>query len=400
MPVLAWPMMSWPAEGDREGHRLDGEGADDAVRRRARRRCRGGRRSRRTSVRRDGRGTASASGVTVAAGSSAARRGCVVRASLVGGVGHARPGSLRSAGARGGASGPIGGSWVRPDRWLLIGPTGLPDVGELRAAHHCRGTMAEHQLPARGRQHRCGHCRFQGRRPRRLRAHGARPRDRRRPAYHAAVADLLGARVRRADRLHAGSRRTPTWPRRCRYKSALAGLAVAEFGHYAVLDERLRSHGRRPGGGDGAVRRRRRRLPRAHPAHRLARGAGQGLRRRRASPRTSTARSRRYVDAGHPDAGRSVARGRRPGRLRRQGRARGHRRRPAARRAAGAVGPPPRGRGPLAGAARRRSSATRSRRCSSGRHDRPGADLAELGRMFARLTDEHSRRMERLGLSA
>ncbi len=31
---------------------------------------------------------------------------------------------------------------------------------------------------------------------------------------------------------------------------------------------------------------------------------------------------------------------------------------------------------------------------------RPGADLAELGRMFARLTDEHTRRMGRLGLSA
>ena len=31
---------------------------------------------------------------------------------------------------------------------------------------------------------------------------------------------------------------------------------------------------------------------------------------------------------------------------------------------------------------------------------RPGADLAELGRMFARLTDEHIRRMGRLGLSA
>ncbi|HEX2704517.1 MAG TPA: ferritin-like fold-containing protein [Candidatus Lustribacter sp.] len=29
-----------------------------------------------------------------------------------------------------------------------------------------------------------------------------------------------------------------------------------------------------------------------------------------------------------------------------------------------------------------------------------GADLAELGRMFARLTDEHTRRMARLGLSA
>lgn len=30
---------------------------------------------------------------------------------------------------------------------------------------------------------------------------------------------------------------------------------------------------------------------------------------------------------------------------------------------------------------------------------RPGADLAELGRMFARLTDEHTRRMTRLGLN-
>jgi tRNA-(MS[2]IO[6]A)-hydroxylase (MiaE)-like len=32
--------------------------------------------------------------------------------------------------------------------------------------------------------------------------------------------------------------------------------------------------------------------------------------------------------------------------------------------------------------------------------DRPSADLAELGRMFARLTDEHTRRMGRLGLAA
>jgi len=32
--------------------------------------------------------------------------------------------------------------------------------------------------------------------------------------------------------------------------------------------------------------------------------------------------------------------------------------------------------------------------------DRPGADLAEIGRMFARLTENHSKRMAALGLSA
>ena len=32
--------------------------------------------------------------------------------------------------------------------------------------------------------------------------------------------------------------------------------------------------------------------------------------------------------------------------------------------------------------------------------DRPGADLAEIGRMLARLTDNHSRRMADLGLAA
>jgi hypothetical protein len=32
--------------------------------------------------------------------------------------------------------------------------------------------------------------------------------------------------------------------------------------------------------------------------------------------------------------------------------------------------------------------------------DRPGVDLAEIGRMLARLTDNHSRRMQELGLAA
>jgi hypothetical protein len=36
----------------------------------------------------------------------------------------------------------------------------------------------------------------------------------------------------------------------------------------------------------------------------------------------------------------------------------------------------------------------------AGSSNRPSADLAELGRMFARLTDEHTRRMGRLGLAA
>lgn len=35
-----------------------------------------------------------------------------------------------------------------------------------------------------------------------------------------------------------------------------------------------------------------------------------------------------------------------------------------------------------------------------GSTSRPGADLAEIGRMFARLTDAHMRRMGRLGLTA
>ena len=72
---------------------------------------------------------------------------------------------------------------------------------------------------------------------------------------------------------------------------------------------------------------------------------------------------------------------------------------PRDRRPAGPVGPPA-------------ASARRSRRRSAVAVERdalsallvggrpPGADLAELGRMFARLTDEHSRRMDRLGLSA
>ena len=47
-----------------------------------------------------------------------------------------------------------------------------------------------------------------------------------------------------------------------------------------------------------------------------------------------------------------------------------------------------------------RGRARRPGRPARRRAGRAGADLAELGRMFVRLTDEHTRRMERLGLSA
>ena len=48
MPVLAWPMMSWPRQRDRQGHRLDREGVGDAGVGERRARSRRGRRSRRT----------------------------------------------------------------------------------------------------------------------------------------------------------------------------------------------------------------------------------------------------------------------------------------------------------------------------------------------------------------
>jgi hypothetical protein len=36
----------------------------------------------------------------------------------------------------------------------------------------------------------------------------------------------------------------------------------------------------------------------------------------------------------------------------------------------------------------------------SGGVDRPGMDLAAIGRMFARLTENHARRMDALGLAS
>ena len=71
-------------------------------------------------------------------------------------------------------------------------------------------------------------------------------------------------------------------------------------------------------------------------------------------------------------------------------------RRPAGRRAAGAVGASPGGRGVRPGAAgRRRAGVARPACWPTAR----GASSATSGRMFARLTDAHAERMTALGLS-
>ena len=187
------------------------------------------------------------------------------------------------------------------------------------------------------------------------------------------------ARVRRADRLHPAGRRTPSWRPTQPHKAALAGLAVAEFHHYEIAR--------------GAARRRWASTPRTAMApfiapidafhertrpSRLARGPGQGLRRRRHRHRLLPRDRglRRPLDPGPRALG---AGGRRPGRVRGHGRARGDRR-PTRGSPAGS---PCGGAGSWARPCRRpsgwRSSATRSPRCSSAAHGPPGRRPGRAG---------------------
>ena len=219
------------------------------------------------------------------------------------------------------------------------------------------------------------------------------PRRRRRPAGR--------PRVRRADRLRAAGRR-----RRARADAAATRSALAGAGHRRV---RARTRVlRRPTCARSAStrtprwRRSSRRSTPSTSAPRPAAGS-RGWSRptsATASPRTSTARSSAYLDADTREAHRARP-SRTPGsptfvveRVRAA-----HRGRPPARRPAGAVGPAAGRRGAVARRSGWRPSATRCRRCSSAGRP-PGLDLAELGRMFARLTENHTRRMARLGLSA
>ncbi len=217
-------------------------------------------------------------------------------------------------------------------------------------------------------------------------------------AYRAAVVDLLGAlaygELTAFSRLAADADLAPTQP----YKAALAGLAVAEFHHYEALTASLGEMGVDP---DEAM------APFIAPIdafHDRTRPTGwlEGLVKAYVGDGIATDFYREisaYVDPATQNLVRSV--------LQDVGQAEF-----AVRAVREAIAADPRIAGRLALWGRRlvgealsqaqRVAVERDALASLlvGGHNRPGADLAELGRMFARLTDEHTRRMDRLGLSA
>ena len=216
--------------------------------------------------------------------------------------------------------------------------------------------------------------------------------------YQAAVVDLLGAlaygELTAFSRLAADADLAPTQPD----KAALAGLAVAEFHHYEALVQRLRAMGVDP---EEAM------APFIAPIdafHDRTRPSGwlEGLVKAYVGDGIATDFYREisaYVDPATQNLVRSV--------LQDVGQAEF-----AVRAVREAIAADPRIAGRLALWGRRlvgealsqaqRVAVERDALASLlvGGHNRPGADLAELGRMFARLTDEHTRRMDRLGLSA
>ena len=287
---------------------------------------------------------------------------------------------------------------------------GSPDPGPhavmRRAARSARGSVGADRSGTRpGIRRDAGHATALGtlrRRDRSLRDRGRAPTTaRRRGLPRGAVVDLLGAPgLRRAARPSSG------WPTTPRSRPTLArqGGARGDGGRRVQpLRAAPRPAGRprrRRRSGDGAVRRRRWR--RSTSGRRRATGS-RGWSRRTSVTAIAEDFYREVAGSStrqHPRPRARGARGHRARGVRGRPGARGDRGRPPARRPAGAVGPPAGGRGAQPGPARRRGARRAGRRCSSGGVDRPGADLAEVGRMFARLTENHTRRMAALGLSA
>jgi hypothetical protein len=218
------------------------------------------------------------------------------------------------------------------------------------------------------------------------------------PAYHAAVVDLLGVlaygELTAFIRMAVDSDLAPT----LHLKSAMAGLANTEYVQYSVLVEHMRAHGTDP---DAAM------APFVVPFaayHERTKPKGwlEGLVKAYVGDGIATDFYREisaYVDTSTQTLVRSV--------LQDVGQAEF-----AVKTVREAIEADPTVGGRLALWGRRLvgEALSQSQRVAVerdalasllvGGHDRPGADLAELGRMFVRLTDEHTRRMGQLGLKA
>jgi hypothetical protein len=217
------------------------------------------------------------------------------------------------------------------------------------------------------------------------------------PSFRAAVVDLLGAlaygELSAFSRLAADAEMAPNQPA----KAALAGVAVAEFHHYEVLVDRLREMGVDP---DAAME------PFIAPIdgfHDRTKPSGwlEGLVKAYVGDGIASDFYREisaYVDLPTQTLVRSV--------LQDVGQAEF-----AVKTVREAIANDPTMAGRLSLWGRRLvgEALSQSQRVAVerddlasllvGGHNRPGADLAEMGRMFSRLTDEHLRRMARLGLN-
>ena len=218
------------------------------------------------------------------------------------------------------------------------------------------------------------------------------------PTYHEAIVDLLGAlayaELIAFERLAEDARLAPTLAD----KAALAEMAVAEFGHFQLLERRLTDTG---ADSEGAMR------PFVAPfdafhAQTAPKDWLEGLVKAYVGDGIAADFYREvsaYVDEETRKLVLEV--------LADTGHAQF-----AVDRVRSAIDADPRIGGRLALWARRlvgealsqaqRVAAERDALSSLlvGGVDRPGTDLAEIGRMFARLTEQHTRRMRTLGLSA
>jgi hypothetical protein len=218
------------------------------------------------------------------------------------------------------------------------------------------------------------------------------------PEYRDAVVDLLGVlalgELTGFERLAADASLAPSIPD----KAALAGMAVAEFGHFGLLRDRLLELGADPATAMAPF------APALNTFHERTAPADwlEGLVKAYVGDGIATdfykevsayvdPRTRELVVQVLDDTGHSGF---------------------VVDRVRAAIAAEPRVGGRLALWGRRlvgealsqaqRVAAERDALSSLlvGGVDRPGADLAEIGRMFARLTENHTRRMTTLGLSA